>query len=72
MLVDTEEGTISFDLSDLRGVYARTCTNKFQFSGTFGPMSSQDDVFRIVALPIVESSMSGINGTIFAYGQTVW
>jgi kinesin family protein 5 len=36
----------------------------------FGADSLQEDVYQEVAQPILESVMSGYNGTIFAYGQT--
>ena len=32
--------------------------------------ATQEDVFRKVAQPVVESCLDGYNGTIFAYGQT--
>ena len=43
---------------------------QFTFDAVFGPNSQQEAVFRAVALPIIDSVMSGYNGTIFAYGQT--
>ena len=42
----------------------------FTFDAVFGPSSQQDQVFETVAMPIIDSAMSGYNGTIFAYGQT--
>lgn len=36
----------------------------------FGPGASTEDIFDKVGAEIVESALSGINGTIFAYGQT--
>jgi hypothetical protein len=31
---------------------------------------TQDDIFDVVAVPVVDSVLEGYNGTIFAYGQT--
>ena len=42
----------------------------FTFDLAYGPDSSQLSIFSETAQPIVESVMSGYNGTIFAYGQT--
>lgn len=36
----------------------------------FGESSDNDDIFEEVAAPIIEGCLAGINGTIFAYGQT--
>lgn len=36
----------------------------------FDPTTSTRDVYEQVCEPIVWSSMEGVNGTIFAYGQT--
>ena len=41
-----------------------------EFDNVFGPESSTEDIFDKVGADIVESAMRGINGTIFAYGQT--
>ena len=43
---------------------------KFSFNGVLDRDTSQEDVFDQVAQPVIESVMSGFNGTIFAYGQT--
>nr|AKS36881.1 KIF3A-like protein [Schmidtea mediterranea] len=43
---------------------------QFTFDYVFGPNSKQVDVYNKVARPIVDSVLSGYNGTIFAYGQT--
>lgn len=37
---------------------------------TFAPNCEQINVFKLVALPIIESVLEGYNGTVFAYGQT--
>ena len=48
----------------------RRCHWKFAFNGVLDRDCSQEDVFERVAQPVIESVMSGFNGTIFAYGQT--
>lgn len=42
----------------------------FQFSKIFDECSTQMDLYRSVAVPIVEKVLKGYNGTIFAYGQS--
>lgn len=42
----------------------------FTFDKTFGEDASTADVYDNVAKKIVSSAVSGLNGTIFAYGQT--
>nr|XP_023027207.1 kinesin-like protein KIF3A [Leptinotarsa decemlineata] len=42
----------------------------FKFSEIFDEHSSQLEVYRVVAVPIVEQVLQGYNGTIFAYGQS--
>ena len=42
----------------------------FSFDMTFQPGCLQENVFKMAALPIIQSVLSGYNGTIFAYGQT--
>lgn len=32
--------------------------------------ATQEDVFDVVARPVVSSALEGFNSTIFAYGQT--
>lgn len=36
----------------------------------FGTNSSNNDVFDNVVRPIVDATVNGFNGTVFAYGQT--
>ncbi len=45
-------------------------TIQFNFDHVLGENSSNYDMYVAVAQDVVESSMNGINGTIFAYGQT--
>jgi len=42
----------------------------FTFDGAWSEDSKQPDVYAETAFPIVESTLEGYNGTIFAYGQT--
>ena len=42
----------------------------FTFDSVFGPLSTQQQVFTNVALPLIDDILLGYNGTIFAYGQT--
>ncbi|XP_049826258.1 kinesin-II 85 kDa subunit-like [Aethina tumida] len=42
----------------------------FSYSKVFSESSNQFDVYRSVAIPIVEKIFEGYNGTIFAYGQS--
>lgn len=41
---------------------------QFTFDQVFDQASQQSQVFTLVAQPIIDSVMSGYNGTIFAYG----
>jgi hypothetical protein len=43
---------------------------KFVYDHVFGGQVSNQQVYRQIASPIVQSSLDGINGTIFAYGVT--
>lgn len=42
----------------------------YQFDNVFGPEMSTNQIFDSHVKDIVHSAMSGINQTIFAYGQT--
>lgn len=48
----------------------KTDGRSFHFDGVFGPTSTQTDVYREVALPIVAYARLGYNGSILMYGQT--
>ncbi|XP_070496798.1 uncharacterized protein [Chironomus tepperi] len=43
---------------------------KLSFDHIFDESRKTEELFNIVAKPIVENAVKGINGTIFAYGQT--
>ncbi|XP_053385145.1 uncharacterized protein LOC128550327 isoform X2 [Mercenaria mercenaria] len=50
---------------------SRACVNhEFNFDHIFMQDASQQDVFDVAALEIVQAFLNGYNGTIFAYGQT--
>ena len=42
----------------------------FAFSRILDASTTQDQVFDVVAAPVVDSVLEGFNGTILAYGQT--
>lgn len=42
----------------------------FKFDHIFSETTTQIEIYRRVALPIVDKVLNGYNGTIFAYGQT--
>ena len=44
--------------------------SSFAFDHTFGPTSTDDDIFRRVGMPLVERARAGQVACIFAYGQT--
>jgi len=43
---------------------------QFTFDAVFGPEDSQKNIYDVCAYTMVESVLSGYNGTFFAYGQT--
>ena len=42
----------------------------FTFDNIFTPLDASAELFQAVAAPVVDSAMAGMNGVIFAYGQT--
>ncbi|KAK6098040.1 hypothetical protein MT418_002108 [Batrachochytrium dendrobatidis] len=58
----------SFSTGTSAGISAASTT--YTFDHIFGQASITADVYNILASDLVESCMKGINGTIFAYGQT--
>eukprot|EP00798_Chlamydomonas_sp_ICE-L_P030099 gene30099-35065_t len=55
------------------GYYAgkeHTFVPKYKYDQVFGPSSHNYEVFNAIACLLVEPSLNGINGTIFAYGVT--
>ncbi|KAK9750241.1 hypothetical protein RND81_02G181700 [Saponaria officinalis] len=45
-------------------------SDSYKFDEVFTESASQKRVYEVVAKPVVESVMSGYNGTVMAYGQT--
>ncbi|KAJ3324728.1 Kinesin- protein 6 [Boothiomyces sp. JEL0866] len=43
---------------------------EFQFNRVFDTEAGQEEIFDVVAKPIIDSTLQGYNGTLFAYGQT--
>eukprot|EP00937_MAST-01D_sp_MAST-1D-sp2_P004748 g4748.t1 len=56
------------ELSDKRGLV--TGGQRWDFSRVFPPSASTQDVYDDICAPIVQSTLEGFNGTVFAYGQT--
>jgi centromeric protein E len=42
----------------------------YAFDRVFAPAAGNDTVYKEAASPLVRSAMAGVNGTLFAYGQT--
>ncbi len=42
----------------------------FTYDSVFPPETEQEKIFNIVAKPLINSALEGINGTLFCYGQT--
>lgn len=45
-------------------------TKRYIFDAVFEHISAQADVYKLVAEPLVDDLLRGINCTVFAYGQT--
>ncbi|KAL3270565.1 hypothetical protein HHI36_021102 [Cryptolaemus montrouzieri] len=65
VLVDTAENLIVLN-KDGNGEKRKP----YKFDQIFAESSTQMDLYRVIAAPIVEKVLQGFNGTIFAYGQT--
>lgn len=57
------DNAINYKLGNLK-------ETKFTFSHVFDTLSRQDDVYKTVAQPLVESLIKGENGLLFTYGVT--
>lgn len=68
--VKQEDGLIEFVHEKDGEVNNSRTYHKFRFDGILPMKISQEEVFQVVAKPVIEDVMEGINGTIFAYGQT--
>lgn len=73
VVVKPEEGTVVFELDkaspDGQVNNSRT-SHTFKFDGILPMQITQEQVFDVVAKPVIDDVINGINGTIFAYGQT--
>ena len=47
-----------------------TQERQYGFEHVFGPEAKNRDVYEHSVRPIVEQSLRGVNGSVFAYGQT--
>ncbi|KAL4451157.1 hypothetical protein ABPG74_021479 [Tetrahymena malaccensis] len=65
--IDPERGEIIVNNPKGEGSESK---NVFTFDVVINQKSTQEHVYKMTALPIVESVLEGYNGTIFAYGQT--
>jgi hypothetical protein len=45
-------------------------SHQFIFKKVFDDQSTQEEVYKMVAAPLVIDFLDGYNGTVFAYGQT--
>jgi len=73
-VIETEEGPL-VRLKIPKNVSAGYVNNQlvnrmFPFTGVLSMETTQNEVFKTVAMPVIEDALSGYNGTIFAYGQT--
>ena len=69
--MDQKTGQVVLTKAKSDGRQQSTDTPKtFTFDRVFDWNCSQADVFNDTALPIIQSTLEGYNGTIFAYGQT--
>ncbi|XP_045520065.1 kinesin-related protein 4-like [Pieris brassicae] len=48
----------------------KDCGQNFTFDNVYDKDAKTSEVYNDIAKPIVEAAIAGINGTIFAYGQT--
>lgn len=64
LCVGINEGTHTVTMQSNNDSY------EFKFDHLFPPSASQETVFEIAGLPIVDSVMQGFNGSTIAYGQT--
>lgn len=62
--IESKAVTVNF------GAPGKKVTKNYAFDMLFGMYSTQDEVFQVVAKPIVDEALAGFNCTIFAYGQT--
>ncbi|KAJ4762336.1 Kinesin-like protein [Rhynchospora pubera] len=64
---EEEEGSV---VQKLTGNSVSISDHTFTFDSVADTVSTQEDVFHLVGLPLVENCLAGFNSSIFAYGQT--
>lgn len=65
-----EDIPTSWIIDSNRGIVEHSELGTFQYDHVFDVNDNNDDVYQIVAFPILEKCLQGYNGTIFAYGMT--
>ena len=56
--------------NDTKTIYLENCNKSYTFDQIAGPLTSQTELFDLVAKPIALPFLEGYNSCIFAYGQT--
>ena len=65
---ESEKGSECVDVMDDEEI--KIGDKRFTFDYVFDQNRTQEEVYRKIGLPIVESVLKGYNGTVMAYGQT--
>lgn len=65
-----EEGSIYQTTTEGESVPEKAGSSAFRFDAVFDATSTTDAVYDRVAREIVDGVLHGVNGTVFAYGQT--
>lgn len=68
-------GTVAIDpdakvITVMKSANGTNSSKSFKFDHIFGPDSTQMELYKYAAFPIVDKVVRGYNGTVFAYGQT--
>ncbi|XP_022784630.1 kinesin-like protein KIF15 isoform X2 [Stylophora pistillata] len=66
------KGAVSAENDNLTQVHVMDGKREkiFQFDQVLPPDAENDEVYQVVGKPLVEASMTGLNGILMAYGQT--
>lgn len=69
VVIDHALGSVT--IRDPASKVSDTSSDKmFTFDYAFGVDARQEDVYDLTARPIVDATINGYNGTIFAYGES--
>lgn len=69
--IDEAAGTVAIDVPKTSDPGCTDSdTRRFTFDYTYGSNAQQRQIYDQTTKPIVDSVLSGYNGTVFAYGQT--